>query len=91
MRVKVSGGGARVCRGGNERSSGQFVYKGDWDASTNLFPSGVIKKGFAYSASDASTTLLMPDGGIIPVGTMIVAKIDSPATSTDWLYFLTVI
>ena len=90
MTKVVIRGGARAVTSGTIRDTGHFILKGDWDASTNLFPSGSIKKGWSYLATTASTTLLMNDGGIVPVGAMITAKQDNPGqTVTNWIFQLT--
>jgi len=71
---------------------GVVVLQGNWDASTNLFPSTSVKKGYAYFNTANSTTIEMPDGGIIPEGVMIIAKQDDPGqTSTNWYFLLTVV
>ena len=88
-RVTV-GGGSSVRRTGSIRTDGVWVHKGDWDGSTDAFPNGA-KKGYAYFNTANRTNLLMPDGGIIPSGTYIVAKIDNPATVNDWMFFSSVV
>jgi hypothetical protein len=71
---------------------GAWTIKGNWDASTNTFPSGTILKGYQYFSTHNSTTLLMPDGGIIPKGTIIVARVDNPGqVVTNWYYLLSVV
>ena len=68
-----------------------WTVKGNWDGSTNVFPSGTILKGYQYFNTANSTTLLMGDGGIIPYGTVIVAKIDNPGQTVDnWIFLLSV-
>jgi len=69
-----------------------WTVKGNWDASTNLFPSGTILKGYQYFNTANSTTLLMGDGGIIPAGAIIVANVDNPGqTVANWYFILSVI
>jgi hypothetical protein len=81
---EVSGGAGSV--------EGAWVVKGDWDGSTNVFPNTSVLKGYQYENTANSTTLLMPDGGIIPAGAIIVAKIDNPGqTVGNWLFLLSVI
>ena len=86
--------GRRTCvsTGGNATIPlGTWVSKGEWDGSTNLFPASSVKKGYVYFNTANSTTLLMPDGGIIPEGVLIVAKIDDPGqTVTNWYFLLSV-
>lgn len=77
---EVNGGGGSV--------DGAWIVKGDWDGSTNLFPNTSVLKGYQYRNTLNSTTLLMPDGGIIPAGTLIVAKIDNPGQTVSNWYFL---
>lgn len=94
-RVRVSGGSGVSQRGTFAEVGsveGAWVVKGNWDASTNLFPSSSVLKGYQYKASSNSTTLLMPDGGIIPAGTLIVAMVDDPGqTVANWYFLLSVI
>jgi hypothetical protein len=75
---------------GNSGGSGvgAWVNKGTWDASTNLFPSTSVLAGYQYFNTTNSTTLFMPDGGIIPAGAIIVAKIDAPGQTVGNWYFL---
>lgn len=73
-------------------ATGTVILQGDWNGSTNLFPSASVKKGYAYFNTANSTTIEMPDGGIIPAGVMIIAKQDDPGqTSTNWYFLLTVV
>jgi hypothetical protein len=73
-------------------NTGAWIVKGDWDASTNTFPPGTVLKGYQYLNTADSTTLRMPDGGIIPKGTIIVARVDNPGqTVTNWYYLLSVV
>ena len=73
---------------GSGSTEGAWIVKGNWDASTNTFPSGTILKGYQYRAISNSTTLLMPDGGIIPAGMLIVAKVDSPGQIVSKWYYV---
>lgn len=69
-----------------------WVSQGNWDGSTNLFPSSSVLTGYLYFNTANSTTLLMQDGGIIPAGAIIVAKIDNPGqTVANWYILLSVI
>lgn len=88
-RVTV-GGGSSIRQRGTIQSSGIWVHKGDWDGSSNVLP-GAAKKGYGYLNTTNSTTLLMPDGGIIPAGAYIVAKIDNPSTVNDWIFFSSIV
>lgn len=68
-----------------------WTSQGNWDGSTNVFPTGSLA-GYLYFNTANSTTLLMADGGIIPAGAIIVAKIDSPGqTVGNWYILLSVI
>jgi len=87
--VRVNGGSS-VSTSGSIRFNGLWVHRGDWDASTNAFPNGA-RKGYGYFSTSDSTTLTMPDGGVILSGTYIVAKIDNPATVNDWMFFGSVV
>lgn len=70
---------------------GAWITKGNWDGSTNLFPTGTILKGYLYFNTTNSTSLLGPDGGIIPAGTVIVAKIDDPGqTVANWFFMVSI-
>lgn len=92
--VKTRGNRARVgiasCGGGSGGGTAEdaWTVKGNWDGSTNVFPSGTVLKGYQYFNTANSTTLLMPDGGIIPAGAIIVAKVDSPGQTVGNWYFL---
>ncbi len=93
MKVRVSGGSGVSVRGTfapqTGASSGTWIYKGTWDGSTNVFPSSSVLKGYQYENTTNSTTLLMPDGGIIPAGAIIVAKVDNPGqTVGNWFFLL---
>jgi len=71
---------------------GAWIVKGNWNGSTNVFPSVSIRKGYQYLNTADSTTLLMPDGGIIPKGAIIVARVDNPGQIvTNWYYLLSVV
>ena len=71
---------------------GAWIVKGNWDGSTNAFPNVNIRKGYQYLNTANTTTLLMPDGGIIPKGAIIVARVDNPGqTVTNWYYLLSVV
>ena len=73
-------------------ANGTVVYRSAISLASNLFPttggtgtSGAIKKGNSFKVTTASTTLLGPDGGIIQVGTMIMALVDTPGqTVANW-------
>lgn len=70
-------------------TDGVWIAKGNWDGSTNILPNGIVKKGYLYFNTTNSTSLLGPDGGIIPAGTVIVAKIDNPGqTIANWLFMV---
>lgn len=72
-------------------TDGVWITKGNWDGSTNLFPTGTIRKGYLYFNTTNSTSLLGPDGGIIAAGTVIVAKIDDPGqTVANWFFMVSV-
>jgi hypothetical protein len=74
-----------------EGTEGAWIVKGNWDGSTNAFPTGTIKKGYQYFNTANTTSLLGPDGGIIPAGTIIVAKIDDPGQSiSNWYFVVTI-
>jgi len=62
-------------------SEGAFIYKGGWAGSTNVLPTGTIKAGWCWNVINSTTTLLGPDGGIIPMGMMILALVDDPGTN----------
>src|SRR5690349_10898238 len=66
---------------------GVITYKGDFSLASNLFPGSSVKKGYQYNITASSTTLLAHDGGIIPIGSTIIAKVDSPSTTSyaDWI------
>lgn len=69
-----------------------WIMQGNWDGSTNVFPSTNVKEGHMYYNTANSTTIYMPDGGIIPEGAIIVAKQDTPGqTSTNWYFLLSVV
>ena len=71
---------------------GTVVYCSAVSLASNLFPttggtgaSGAIKKGNSFKVTTASTTLFGPDGGVIQVGTMIMALVDTPGqTVANW-------
>jgi hypothetical protein len=69
---------------------GVITFKGDFSLAGNLFPGTAVKKGYQYYITASSTTLVGHDGGIIPIGSSIVARIDSPSTTsyTDWLILM---
>ena len=69
---------------------GLITYKGDFSLAGNVFPGTSVKKGYQYYVSAGSTTLLGHDGGIIPIGSSIIARVDSPSTTsyTDWLILM---
>lgn len=91
-RGSVSQGCPPVSSGGTGTVEGAWVVKGNWNASTNVFPSASVKKGYQYKASSNSTTLLMPDGGIIPEGILIVAMVDDPGQIVaNWSFVYSVI
>jgi len=70
--------------------SSLITFKGDFSLAGNLFPGTSVKKGYQYYIMASSTTLLGHDGGIIPIGSSIVARVDSPSTTsyTDWLILM---
>lgn len=64
-----------------------FAYQGNWEGSTNVAPTlstsgATIKAGMIWSVNSNTTTLLGPDGGIIPKGNMLLALVDSPGADT---------
>jgi hypothetical protein len=74
-------------------SDGTMIFQGDWDGSTNLVPTAgitqaTIRKGYFWNNTANTTTLLGPDGGIIPAGYMLMALVNSPgadpADTTKW-------
>ena len=72
-------------------ADGVWITKGNWDGSTDLFPTGIINKGFLYFNTTNSVALLGPDGGIIAAGTVIVAKVDNPGqTVANWYFMVSV-
>jgi len=72
-------------------ADGVWITKGNWDGSTDLFPTGIIKKGYLYFNTTNSVTLLGPDGGVIVAGTVIVAKVDDPGqTIANWYFMVSV-
>jgi len=91
MRIKVAGGAGVSQRGTFRLNDGAFRIIGDWEGSTNVIPTGTIKKGYAYVCVSSTTTLLGPDTGIIPQGSMILALVDNPGESlsdqTKWRIF----
>lgn len=72
--------------------AGHMVLIGDWQGSTNLLPSTNVKKGYAWTLVSSTTTLFGPDGGIIPAGTIIVAKVDNPGQDiTKWNFIVSIL
>lgn len=73
---------------GGSAVDGGLVLQGGWDGSTNTMPTGTILKGYMWNVTNSTTTLLGPDGGIIPNGMMILALVDSPGNdpsdTTKW-------
>lgn len=73
--------------------AGVWVEQGNWDGSTNLFPTvgklgDTVKQGYTWENIAATTSLLGPDGFPIPAGVTIVAKVDSPGQSlNNWRIF----
>jgi hypothetical protein len=74
-------------------ASGMMVLQGNWEGSTNVVPtlgklSDAIKSGYIWNVNSSTTSLLGPDDGIIPEGTMLLALIDNPgadpADKTKW-------
>jgi len=72
---------------------GMMVLQGNWYGSTNVVPvlgklSDAIKSGYIWNVISSTTSLLGPDGGIIPEGAMLLALIDNPgadpADKTKW-------
>lgn len=75
----------------NAVADGVWIAKGNWDGSTDLFPTGIIKKGYLYFNTTNSIALLGPDGGVIVAGTVIVAKVDDPGqTVANWYFMVSV-
>lgn len=70
--------------------SGTNKFRGNYDASTNVFPStlgsgiaGLIMAGDEWVISVSNTSGL--DGGIWPVGTILKSLVDAPGqTVTNW-------
>jgi len=73
--------------------NGVWVEQGEWNGSTNLFPTvgalgDSVKKGYTWDNTANTTTLLGIDGGPIPAGATIMAKVDSPGQIlTNWRIF----
>lgn len=69
---------------------GVWTSQGNWDGSTDLFPTtpDPVLKGYLYFNTANSVNLLMPDGGIIPAGAIIVAKVNNPGQVVGNWYFL---
>jgi hypothetical protein len=69
--------------------AGGLIYKGGWAGATNVLPTGAIEAGWCWRVTSNTTTLLGPDGGIIPSGMMLLALIDNPGAdpsdTTKWL------
>lgn len=72
-------------------NQGSVILVGDYDISNNLFPtsgtgvSGMVMKGNEWNITNPSTTLLGPDGDVIPAGVTIRAKVNSPGqTLSNW-------
>lgn len=67
--------------------TGSVIIVGDYDASVNTFPGTSVLKGYMYFVTVASTTLLAGDGGIIQIGNILIARINSPSTTSyaDWI------
>lgn len=73
--------------------------RGNCDLSTNLFPTiggsgaaGAIQAYNVFFNTASSTSLLGPDGGIIPKGTFIIAKVNTPGqTVSNWWYIQTIV
>ena len=72
---------------------GGVILQGNWDGSTNVLPtlgrlSDAIKAGYIWNVAGSTTSLLGPDGGIIPDGMMILALVDTPGAlasdKTKW-------
>lgn len=74
--------------GGSTSVVGALILRGGWNGSTNIMPTGTILKGYVWNVTHSTTTLLGPDGGIIPNGMMLLALIDSPggdpSDTTKW-------
>lgn len=76
-----------------------FRFRGNCDLSTNLFPitggsgtAGAIQAYNVYFNTANSSSLLGPDGGIIPKGTFIIAKVNTPGqTVSNWWYIQTIV
>ena len=62
---------------------GDVVYTTDYDASAAA-PSTTAAKGVAYSVSAAGTGLGFFTY-ILPVGTLIIAKVDNPSQEAEWI------
>jgi len=60
-------------------SGGTSVIWEDWDASTDILPVDP-QVGIFYQATTNSTTLLLPDGGVVTAGTIITPKVANPGT-----------
>ena len=91
MRVKVSGGSGVSQRGTFRINNGALRIIGNWEGNTNAVPTGTILKGYAYNCVSTATTLFGLDGGIIPVGAMLLALVDNPGSNpgdqTKWRVF----
>lgn len=87
--ITSGGGGTAVAA----LPAGIVVYCNTVPLAANLYPitggtgtAGVILKGNWFRVTVASTTLLGADGGIIPVGAMIMAAVDNPGqTGANWI------
>jgi hypothetical protein len=86
--IVTSGGGGTVVA---VIPDGVMVYCDGVSLASNLYPTtggtgtaGAIKKGNIFRVTAASTTLLGADGGIIPIGAMIMATQDLPG-QTYWI------
>lgn len=79
-------------------SMGALTIQGLWSAATDAFPlvggsgpTGLIKKGNVFIASDDSASLLGPDGNIILKGTWIIALQDAPTLLAHWGFLISIV
>jgi hypothetical protein len=84
--------GANSSSGSESGSSSERPWKsqGFWDGGSNLFPElgklgDSVKEGYTWENLSVTTTLLGPDGGVIPQYATIRALTDEPGqTLSNW-------
>ena len=76
-----------VQTGSSGSGGGGSIIWQDWDASTNTLPASPLVGTF-YQATSNSTTLFLPDGGVVTAGIIITPKVLNPGTDltvkTKW-------